>query len=126
MRDYDLYADMVGKELSTFLALYLYPIRHILRPLSDDEMWKIHLSSNDFGPDFLHRPHVPRMNLDLGAAARYEQEYNLKGRDTEKYDTRAFLNRICDILMMTTITWGDINIFIASMFSSFSEYSLLW
>ena len=66
------------------------------------------------------------MNLDLEAAARYEQEYNLKGRDTEKYDTRAFLNRICDILMMTTITWGDINIFIASMFSSFSEYSLLW
>ena len=38
MRDYDLYTDMVGKELSTFLALYLYPIRHILRPLSDDEM----------------------------------------------------------------------------------------
>lgn len=117
---------MVRNEMSTLLSIHLHPIRHILRPLSDDEILQNHLSDTYVGPDFLHRPHVPRMNFNLNAADMDEREQDVKDRETAKHDIRAYLYRICDILMMTTLTWGDINLFVASMFSSFSEYSLLW
>ncbi|CAL1706369.1 unnamed protein product [Somion occarium] len=109
--------DIVALLTRHLASIYLYPLRRTLIPLSADDLRSNHLDKDYCGPDFLHRLHTPRRDVD-----------NIKWLEVDDHqeDTVPHLNRLYDLLMMSTTHWLEINLFIASMFASFSEYSVQW
>ncbi|CAL1711496.1 unnamed protein product [Somion occarium] len=77
-----------------------------------------HSDPTFLGPDFFHPIYVPRSFfkwkiLDLDP-------------DTLDNDSRPHLNRFYDLLSMHATSWEEANLFVASVFSSFSNYSIRW
>ncbi|CAL1706406.1 unnamed protein product [Somion occarium] len=70
----------------------------------------------DYGPDFIHRPNVPRSAFEWAA-----MQIEYLGSDTGPY-----LHRTYDLLSMAALTWHDIQIFLANTLAGFSSYAVRW
>lgn len=108
--------DLVVLETRQLASIHIYPLRGTFIPLSKDALRSRHLDEDNLGPDFIHRVHTPRIDA---LPEWLDVEDHLE-------DTAPHLNRLYDLLVMSTLGWPDVNLFIASAFSSFSEYSVQW
>lgn len=113
--DADSWRKNADRHLPAILSqLVLHPVRHLLAPIEDKELWNNHVSFNHQGPDFGHSVHVPRF--------RGKREPLAEG----KLDTEPHLVRCYDLMTMATRGWDEINVFIANAFANFGDYSVLW
>lgn len=97
-------------------SLVLHPLRKLLTPMDDREMWEHHISPDFRGPDFVHWLHIPRTR----------PEWGVKPPTENNLSTEPHLIRCYDFLMMATRSWDEINIFIANVFANFADYSVIW
>ncbi|CAL1711510.1 unnamed protein product [Somion occarium] len=109
---------IVNRAVLMLSKIVLHPLRHLLEPLSDEALSSRRADPTFLGPDFFHPTYVPRSFftwdiLDLD-------------RDTLDNDSRPHLNRLYDLLSMHATSWEEVNLFIANIFSSFSDYSIRW
>lgn len=109
---------IVNRAVLMLSKIMLHPLRHLLDALSDEELSSRHSDPTFLGPDFFHPIYVPRSFfkwkiLDLDP-------------DTLDNDSRPHLNRFYDLLSMHATSWEEANLFVASVFSSFSNYSIRW
>lgn len=102
------------------LATLLFDrVRSRLDPLHDDIITKIHLSSDGcLDADFLHPIHAPR--------SYFVRHPDRTDDANDEPGTFPHYFKICDFMSMITLSWEDVNIFVADVLAGFSAYSVQW